>query len=75
MDGINKDLETLRLAGEEDSDVEYQEEHIQEEELQPFAAPERVDSHQNHMTLIKKNQEWHGNNTIELISLLKNIYY
>ncbi len=50
MDGINKDLETLRLTGEEDFDIEYQEEE------QPLAQElERVDSHQNHIALTKKN--------------------
>ncbi len=52
MDGINKDLETLRLTGEEDFDIEYQEEE------QPLAQElERVDSHQSHIALTKKNQE------------------
>ncbi len=58
MNEINENLETLRLAGEEDSDVEdFQEEH-QEEQMQPFATqePERVHSHQNDMALTKKNQ-------------------
>ena len=59
MDGLNNNLETLRLAGEKDSDVEDSHQEEEEEELQPFTAqePERAYSYQNYKALTKKNRE------------------
>ncbi len=48
MNEINNNLETLRMAGEEDSDIEdYYKEEEHQEQIQPFTAqePERVYSY------------------------------
>ena len=51
MDTLNNNLETLRLAGEDDSDAE------QEKEQQSTAQEPGVPSHEDYMALTQRNQE------------------